>query len=198
MMILFGPIPAALSQHKEDPAHEELRALMREVLADYNAGDLDKLIATLDDNVVVTWQNGKVNVGPKAVKEYILEMTKGPKRIVEKSTIEPEADELSHLYNDGKTAIAWGKSRDHYVLTDGTEFDQDTRWSATAIKKGAQWKAASIHISTNMFDNPILHLAIRRTATWVGGLAGGGSLLLGLIGGYFIFRKRGPRAASTS
>jgi prolipoprotein diacylglyceryltransferase len=53
---------------------------------------------------------------------------------------------------------------------------------------------ASIHISVNLFDNPILGIAIKKTATWVGGLAGGGGLLLGLIGGALLFRKRGAES----
>ena len=187
---LLGLLSSVQGQAKEDPAHEELRSLMKEILESYNKGDLDKLIAAFDDEVVVTWQNGKVNKGPKEVKAYFEEMTKGPKRVVEKSTINPVPDELSILYNDGKTAVAWGNSKDHYLLTDGTEFDQDTRWSATVVKKDGKWKVVSVHISVNIFDNPVLHLAIKKTAIWVGSIAGGGGLLVGLIVGAMIFRRR--------
>jgi uncharacterized protein (TIGR02246 family) len=190
--LLFGLLPATQGEttEKEHPAHDELRALMKEILAAYNQGDLDKLISYMDDDVVVTWQNGKVNKGPKAVKAYYEEMTKGPNRVVEKSSINPVPDELSILSNDGKAAFAWGTSKDHYKLTDGTEFDQDTRWSATAVKKDGNWKVASVHISANIFDNSILSLAIKKTAIWVGALAGGGGLLLGLLLGVVFFRRR--------
>src|SRR6266404_4190077 len=173
LAIIFGLSSTARGQTKEDPAHEALRGLMKEVLAAYNAGDLDKLLAPVDDNVVVTWQNGAVTKGPKEVKAFYEKLTKGPDKIVQNSSINPVPDELAILYNDGKTAIAWGNSKDHYLLTDGTEFDQDTRWSATAVKKDGKWKVASIHISVDLFNNPILEIAIKRTATWVGGLAGG-------------------------
>lgn len=196
LAVLFGMLPAAWSQTKEDPAHDELRALLKEVLTAYNKGDLDTLLAALDDEVVVTWQNGKVNKGPKAVKAYYEEMTKGPKRVVEKSTINPVPDELVILYNDGKTAVAWGSSKDHYKLTDGTEFDQDTRWSATVVKKDGKWKVASVHISVDMFDNPILHMAIKKTAIWVGSIAGGGGLVVGLVAGALLFRRRSKPAGS--
>jgi hypothetical protein len=76
-------------------------------------------------------------------------------------------------------------------LTDGTEFNQDTRWSATLVKKkDGTWKAANVHISVNMFDNPVLNLAIKRTGIWAGGIAGGGGLLLGLVVGAVFFRSR--------
>ena len=187
---LLGFCAAAQAQPKEDPAHEELRHLLKEMKAAHNAGDLDKLVSYLDDNVVVIWQNAKVSKGPKQVKDYYLEMTQGPKRVVQKSTIQPEADALSFLHNESTTAIAWGSSKDHYLLNDGTEFDQDTRWSATVVKKGDQWKVASVHISTDMFDNPILHIAIRRTGIWVGAIAGAAGLVLGLIVGVLFFRRK--------
>lgn len=136
-------------------------------------------------------------VRTKEVKAYYEEMTKGPNRVVQKSTIQPEADDLSFLYNDGKTAVAWGNSKDHYLLTDGTEFDQDTRWSATVVKKDGKWKVVSVHISVNMFDNPVLHLAIKKTGIWAGSIAGGGGLLVGLIIGALIFRSRSKPTLAT-
>jgi ketosteroid isomerase-like protein len=172
----------------EDKIHDELRGLLKEVLTDYNAGDMDKLMTYLDDNVIITWQNGKVTRGHKEFKDFYEQMTKGPNKVVQSSTINPVPDDLSLLYNDGKTAVAWGNSKDHYKLTNGLEFDQDTRWSATVINENGKWKLANAHISTNMFDNPVLHIAIRKTAQWVGGIAGAGGLILGIIGTILVAR----------
>jgi uncharacterized protein (TIGR02246 family) len=192
----LGVLPAVRAQTKEHPSHQELRDLMKEMVAAHNAGDLDKLITALDDDVVVTWQNGKVTKGPKAVKAYYEEMTKGPNRVVDKSTIKPEADELSILSNDGKTAFSWGNSKDHYVLTSGIEFDQDTRWSATVTKKDGKWKVTSVHISVNMFDNPILDL-VHKKLFWTGLIVGLSGLLLGLLIGSMLFRGKAPAAPTT-
>ena len=117
-------------------------------------------------------------------------MTKGPNRVVEKSTIDPQPDDLAVLYNDGKTAVAYGNSKDHYVLTDGTEFDQNTRWSATLIKEGTEWKVASIHISVDLFDNPILNIAIKKTATYTGAIAGGVGLIVGGLLVFLLTRRK--------
>jgi uncharacterized protein (TIGR02246 family) len=181
------------AEKQAEAAHEELRGLMKEMVAAYNAGDVDKLLATLDDNCVITWQNAQVNKGSKQVKAYIEEMTRGPNRVVEKSTIAPEPDDPSFLYNDNHTAVAFGHSKDHYKLTDGTQFDHDTRWTATLVKKDGKWKATSIHISTNMFDNPILNMAVKRSMLWFGGIGAGAGLLLGLLAGLFL-RRSGRRA----
>ncbi len=174
----------------DDATHDELRALMKEFIAVYNSGDLDKLVSYLDDNVVITWQNAHVDKSPQEVKAFCELMTRAPNRIVEKSSISPEADALSLLYNDGQTAVAYGHSNDHYKLTNGTEFDQLTRWSATLIKTEDRWKVASVHISTNMFDNPVLNLAVKMTALWSGGLGGGAGMIFAFVVSWLVCRRR--------
>jgi ketosteroid isomerase-like protein len=174
---------------EEEAAHNELITFRKELTTAYNAGDIDKVAAFLDDNVIVTWQNAHVNKGPKEFKAYCEKMLRGPDHMVESSTIDPKP-ELSVLYNDNKTAVAYGSSRDHYKLTDGKDFEQDTRWSSTLVKKNGKWKVVSVHISTNMFDNPVLHIAMQRTAWWTGGVAGVVALLLGALVGVVVTRRR--------
>lgn len=181
--------PDKSAKEKEDPAHEELRALMKEMVAAYNAGDVDKLLNTLDDKVIVTWQNSHVDTSREEVKAFIDKMTKGPNHIVEMNTIAPEPDASSLLYNDGKTAVAYGHSTDHYKFTDGTELDLHTRWTATLIKKDGKWKAASVHISGNMFENPILEMAVAKLTRMVI-LAGASTLVVGLVVGFLVGRIR--------
>jgi ketosteroid isomerase-like protein len=179
---------------REAPEHDELRALHKAIIAAYNAGDLDKLVSYLDDNVVITWQSSRVNKNPQEVKAYFEEMTKGPNRVVESSTINPEVDAPSLLYNDGKTAVAYGHSKDHYELTNGMKFDQDTRWSATLVKKDGAWKVVSIHISANEFDNPILDIAVRRTTWWAGGIGAAIGVIVGAAAFWLISRLRRKKA----
>ena len=62
---------------------------------------------------------------------------------------------------------------------------------ATAVKKDGKWLIANFHASANLFDNPVLWIAVRRTALWVGGGAAAVGLLLGLVVGRFLRRKRG-------
>jgi ketosteroid isomerase-like protein len=183
---------------EEDPTHDELRALMKEFIEVYNSGDLDKVATYLEDSVVITWQNAHVDKSPQEVKAFCETMIKGPNRIVDKSSISPAADALSLLYNDGQTAIAYGHSNDHYKLTSGTEFDQLTRWSATLIKREGQWKVASVHISTNMFDNPVLNLAVKTTALWSGGLGGGGGMILAFLISWLVCRRRAGLSPKTA
>jgi len=147
---------------KEDPIHEELRALRKQLVDASNKNDVEGILAVLDKDVVVTWMNGEVSRGPKEVREYLERMTKGPNRKVERFETNPEVAELTHLYGD--TGVAYGHSKDRFVMTDGKEFVVTTRWSATLVKKDGKWLVANFHASTDVFDNPILDVAIRRHA----------------------------------
>jgi ketosteroid isomerase-like protein len=175
---------------KEDPAHEELRALRRALTDAINKNDLDALLSHLDPDVVVTWQNGEVSRKPQAVREYYDRMMKGPTRVVESVTSNPEVDELTHLYGD--VGIATGSSKDLFKLTDGKELPLNTRWTAAVVKKNGQWKIAACHLSVNMFDNPLLDFAWK-ALYWIGGIA----VALGSVVGFVLarfWRKRSVQA----
>lgn len=176
----------------EDPRHEELRALRREVVDASNRGHIDAVLALLDENVVVTWLNGEVSRGPAGVREYLVRMTEGPDRVVDRFETNPQADALTELYGD--VGIAYGHSNDLFVLTDGREFVVPTRWSAAVVRNDdGGWKIASFHASTNMFENPILE-AHRRAWTWVAAAAFVvGAVLTGVLA--WVMRRRSRPAA---
>jgi uncharacterized protein (TIGR02246 family) len=182
--------PLAAQEKKEHPAHDELRAVKKKLVDAVNTNDLETLLSLLDDDVVVTWQNAEVSRGPKQVREYYDKMMKGPNKIVDTIKIDPTVDDLSHLYGDATTAVAYGGSKDRYKLSDGRDFVVESRWSATAVKRGGQWKIASFHASANMFDNPVMWIALRKGMTWTGIGAGALGLLLGVIVTRFIGRRR--------
>jgi ketosteroid isomerase-like protein len=175
----------------EDPAHAELRKLKEEVQEAVNKQDLDRLLAVLDPDVVVTWQNAEVSRKPQGVREYYDRMMKGPNPIVASLTSDTKVDELTHLYGD--TGFAFGSSDDHFRLTDGREFTVHTRWSATVVKKDGKWLVAGVHLSSNMFNNPILGIAIRETLKWTAIVAAPVGLIVGIfLGSWWSRRRKSP------
>src|SRR4051812_38547307 len=97
--------PGAL-RAQEDPAHAELRKMKAQLVEVVNKGEFDAVLPFLDQDVVVTWLDGRVSKGPKEVRAYLDEMTKGPDRKVESFKTNPTVDELTHLY--GNTGVAYG------------------------------------------------------------------------------------------
>ncbi|RIK75118.1 MAG: DUF4440 domain-containing protein [Planctomycetota bacterium] len=172
----------------EDPAHAELRKLRDALAAAIRENDLDAIVALLDDDVVVTWQDGTASRKPQGVREYYERMTTGPDRKVERVEIDPTVDELTHLYGD--TGVATGSSRDLFVLTDGRELNFDTRWTATVVKKEGQWRLAAFHVSASVFDNPVLKLAVHKTLIWSLGVGVPCAFALGFVGCRWWMRRR--------
>jgi uncharacterized protein (TIGR02246 family) len=192
--LTLGPVRAQEGKPPpEHPAHKELRALRQELVEAVNKNDIDALLTHLDKDVVVTWLDGRVSRGHEGVREYIEKMTKGENRKVNSYKTEAEADELTHLYGETGvvTGVVTGHSKDAFVLTDGHDFVVNTRWTATLVKKdGDKWKVAGFHASTGMFDNPVLDIAVRRTALWTGGIAAGAGLVVGLGVAWLLLRRR--------
>ena len=169
---------------EEDPAHNELRAMRDGLLAGMNSGDIEGQLTYLHPNVVVTWHNAEVSRGRDGVRAYLDRTLKGSSKVVEKFGAEVNVDELSIIYG-GDTAIAFGSALEHFTMAGGRHFDFTGRWSATMVKENGKWLVASLHTSDNIFDNPLLNAATR--ALW---WAGGGALLVGVLGGWLMGRRK--------
>lgn len=174
--------PALASGPDEEATHQELRSLRASVVEAMNQANVDALVQHLDEHAIITWQNSELSRGPAGFREYYTRMMTGPNRVVSKLTIKPEVDDKANLY--GNTAFAVGHSDDTFTLTDGREFTVATRWSATVVKNDGRWRIVGVHLSANMFDNPILKIAVQETAKWTGIIA----VLLGLVVGGVIGR----------
>ena len=177
------------SQPVEDPAHAELRALRDGLLDAVNKKDVDALLRLLHPDVVVTWQNAEVSRKPAGVRAYLARMLDGPDRIVDDFSTSVTVDELTILHG-GDTGVSFGTSRDRFKLRSGQAFDLDSRWSAAVVRHEGRWVVASFHASVNLFDNPLL-VAAQRLAI----AAGAGGLILGIVIGYVVARRRARRAA---
>jgi ketosteroid isomerase-like protein len=168
---------------------------LREGLIDsFVKADIERLLTFLDPDVVVTWQNAEVCRGPEAVRAYYQRMMTGENRVVREVKAAPEVTGRQ-VYGDW--AISWGNLRDHFVLTDGSDLPFNTVFTATIAKRGDRWLVRGFHASVNAFDNPVLGLAIRKTA-WRVGL---GALALGLLIGLLLarmFRRQAPLVSENS
>ncbi len=163
----------------EDPRHAELRQLRDSVFQAYEARDIDALLKHVQDDVIVTWQNAEQNHGKAELRSFYDRMMQGDAPIVTDVKSELVVHQLATLY-EPNTAIACGTLKDQFKLRSGLSFNLDSQWSATLVKENDQWKIASFHVSSNMFDNPLLSAA--QNSFWVsGGVAGVVGLILGIL-----------------
>jgi ketosteroid isomerase-like protein len=174
----------AMAQPQIEATHNELRALRDGLLDAMNKGDIERQLSYLHTNVVVTWHNAEVSRGREGVRAYYNRLTSGPEKMVKAFRADITVDELTILHGDN-TGIAFGSSTENFTLTSGRDFQLKGRWSATLVKEGGRWLIASLHASTNIFDNSLLNIA-KKTAIW----AGIACLVGGVIVGWLIGRKR--------
>jgi hypothetical protein len=193
MLPLFAPNalhaqnPAALA---ENPAHQELRQLRDGLLDAMNKGDLDATLKYLHTNCVITWHNAEVSRGHEGVREYFNRVMTGPNKIVESFNCSLKVDELTILYgNEDNMGICFGSSDEHFKLATGKNLDVKGRWTATLVKEDGHWLVASLHVSTNLFDNVVLDMA-KKTAM----AAAAVSVFVGLVVGWLVGRRRKQNA----
>ncbi len=187
-LILTLSLAAPAAAQPEDPAHDELRSMRTTLLEAITAGDIERVLPMLDENVVITWQNAEVSRGQEGVRAYLKRLTGGPTPFVRNFKTKVSVDELTSLFGD-TTGIAFGKSQDEFDLATGRNFIVDGRWTATLVQVNGKWLIASFHASTNLFDNPLLAMA-KRLAAWGAGAALVLGLILGVIGGYWVTKRK--------
>jgi hypothetical protein len=169
---------------KIEAAHKELRALRDGLLDAMNKGDIERELTYLHTNAVITWHNAEVSRGREGVRAYYERLTDGPNKMVDKFFAEVNVDELTILHGEN-TGISFGSSIEHFKLTSGGSFDLKGRWTATLVRENGKWLVASLHVSTNMFDNVMLEMVKKRALVAV--------VILFVIGaaiGWFIGRRR--------
>jgi len=189
MVLTWLAITTAKADPQVEATHNELRAMRDGLMDAVNKGDIERELSYLTTNAVITWHNAEVSRGRDGVRDYYNRMMNGPNKVVAGFHAEINVDELTVLYGDS-TGIAFGSSLEHFKLANGSSFDLKGRWTATMIRQGGRWLVASLHVSTNIFDNVILDLmkkyAIRATSI---------AFFIGIILGWLIGRIRRKPAA---
>lgn len=170
----------------EHPAHDELRALRAELLAAIESRDVEAQLKHLHPEVVVTWQNHHVCVGHEGIREF---MEQTGTSAFKGYDLPPKPDALTVLHGDD-SGVSYGQSIS-VVEWAGKRYEFDNRWTATFAREGDAWLLTSYHVSTNVFDNPVL-----RAASGLIGWAAVAAGVLGLAIGWFAGRKGKKTAGS--
>jgi uncharacterized protein (TIGR02246 family) len=181
------PVPAQAAVAPE-ALHNELRKMRDDMLAAIARSDFEAILPYLHPNVVFTAMNGEVSRGPQAIRAYFDKMLKGPDAIVKSIRLGVEVDRLADFYGD--TALAFGSSNDQYALSNGMDFQVQTRWTAALVRENGRWLITAFHSSANAFDNPILQKARQVAMLQWGGIGIAAGALIGVLVGRAVGRRR--------
>ena len=172
--------------HAED--RKELLKVFREIEASINAQSVDRMVTQMSSDATVTWLNGEVSRGHEEIKGYYNKMVRGEKRILDKYVTAAKVGAPAKFYGNGDVAVADGTTEDEFFPVSRGPFRLSSNWTATCAKFDGQWKVVALHLSANVFTNPLMDEA--KGAVWYaasGALAGG--FVLGWIMSRFRRRK---------
>ncbi len=180
--------PAFALAADADPYASDRQALIklfREMEASINAQDVDRMVAQMHPQATVTWLNGEVSRGHDEIRAYYQRMVKGEQRILDRYVTTAKLGDHAHFFGNGEVAVADGTMEDEFFPVARGPFRLSSNWTSTSAKIDGQWKVVSMHLSSNVFTNPLL--AEAKAAIWY---AGGGAALLGLLLGWLLGRRQ--------
>jgi ketosteroid isomerase-like protein len=189
LLVASAPVPALAADEPDHAIHEALRALLRDAVAAIGAGQYDKLLPLLTEDVEVTSVTQEAMTGRADVARYF-DAWFGPKGYMKSMSMAMDADRLTELTPDKRWGLVRGKALEHYEAKDGDTFDFATRWTAVMMRgDDDRWRIRAIHFGTNHLDNPVL-TKVTKTLERYAIYAAFGGLGLGLVVGYAWGRRR--------
>jgi ketosteroid isomerase-like protein len=172
---------------QDQAAHEELRALRKDLVDAVIKYDFDRQMQYAHDDIVTTWQDGRVARGRDGLRKFLDTIDTSEGKMFQGYKRPPEPTAVSILHG-GDTAISYGTSIASFKVA-GKEFDLTNHWSATLVKEDGRWLLANYHVSGNILDNAVLNAA-KNNLMLVGGIGIVVGLILGLVIGKVTGRKR--------
>ena len=168
--------------------HEALRQLKVDLVAAVNAQDFGALGKLLNDPFTSTVITQDQFTDLESAKAYFNQLFIRPQMKMASVKFQADSDALSTIFT-GTFALSTGTTIETYTLADGRVFDMQGRWTAVSVKDGDGWKLAGFQAGTNFLDNPVFN-EVKRSVPETGAVAAVGGLVIGLLGGWFIGRRR--------
>lgn len=181
LSLLFSQLSMADTYESD---RREMKVLLEAIVNDLNDGAIESFDKYLAADAVVTFYDGRHAVGAEAVKSYMQKMLTGDNPVLKSITTTAEEDTEAKIYpNDFATAHGWLKNE--MIFVGGKKMQVDGRWTTSLIKQDKQWKVATLHFSTNIFDNAVLNEA--KSSLWIFTTL---SFVIGLILGWLFKRTK--------
>jgi len=188
--LLFGGLGITASAQGPDEAdHEELRALLHGLENAVNTEHYDQLPQYFHKNMTVTMSDQEVLSSREDIGRFFA-FWFGKNGYLKHVEMKLTADAPTEFYAGKTIGIVRGSGVENTYLSDSRFFPMKTRWTATVIKDDeGKWRILALHIGVNFLDNPILDM-VERSSIYFALFGAGGGLLVGLLIGYLVRRRR--------
>jgi len=188
---LAGALQASVATAAEDSHEADRKALLkvfREIEAGINDQNIDRMVAQMHPQATVTWLNGVISRGHDEIKAYYHRMVKADNRYLDKYLTAAKVGAPARFFGNGEVAVADGSMEDEFFPVARGPFRLSSRWTSTSAKFDGEWKVVSLHLSSNVFTNPLIEEATD-AAVKVGVGAGIGGVILGFLLGRWRRRR---------
>ena len=159
---------------------EALKQFMQTFQAQVNAGQVD-LPSMMQPNVLVTFHNGQRVKGVEALQLFITQLTQSQTTQLTKFQTQLAVETVTE--NVRGTLVVQGATLDYLAFSDGLQFNLNSDWTAVLVWHGSGWRIAALHLSGNIFDNPVVDSASEGMQ-----FAGMIGFLLGLVASWILYR----------
>ena len=180
---LVAGTPWAADPDPHEADRKQLLAIFAEVEGGINDQNIDRMLKTMDDNVTVIWLNAEVSRGKEQVRAYYRRMVGGEQATLKKYLTKAKVGAPAKFYGD--VAVADGSAADEFYPNARGVFRLDSRWSTTLSKTSGEWKVVSLHLSSNVFTNPLIEEL--ETDIYI---AAAGGIVVGMIVMFVVMRFR--------
>jgi hypothetical protein len=181
-------VPAAEDAPNAANMEAELDAFRKELYTAFNEGRYEEMLTKYcHPDVVATWQDGSVSHGHAEVLAEFKKLS----AFIDKIEVDPTIDKRVIL-DGGKIVISTGKMKDKYKLKRGETVSLDSFWSGTTVRMNGKWMLVSFSGVANSFDNSVIRLYVTESTNRLMMFSAGGGLLLGVLGGFLLSRKKRP------
>jgi hypothetical protein len=135
--------------------HAQLRQLLKIAQEAINEDQPQLLQPYLHKDYVMTMMNQEVVDQAKPLEQLLKAWFKQPGALLKSMHVDPTPTIKTNIY-DGRFGVCYGTSVDTYELADGRRFSFDSKWTATVIKEGEQWKLLALHVGVDPIENPLI------------------------------------------
>ena len=153
--LLFSVVSSAATDTGTAADHEQLRQLLKTAQEAVNTDRPELLEAHLHEDYVITVMNQEVVTKDWPLKQLFHEWFKKPDAVLKSLRTAPTASIKTNIYG-GRFGFCYGTSADTFELNDGRSFTFDSKWTATMIKEGEQWKLLALHVGVDPIENPLI------------------------------------------
>ncbi len=188
--VLVASVCASAAEREGD--HEKLRTLLKNVTAAVNSMDFDALSRAFADRFTFVTVDQKAFHSIPELRAHFDDLFRGEKPLLTKIEFKPKAEALTEFVGDS-LGLSEGTSEDTYYFTDGDTRTMKSRWSATVVKSGEDWKILALHMGADILTNPAMEAA-KQAALRLAIVGALGGLIVGAVGAAFALR-RSPRPA---